>query len=195
GSWRRLALDRFQTDGRWDSFELADERYLNDPRPAIYELASLLAGPNREAYTVAFAKYTTTSSLYAGYGGGGYGAFGQSSLDYCLGYSPIGYGYSAFVPLSMFIPISLYDAFCFPGPSYSRGRSSFSHDLAGCYRSGYPPGVYSGFYGYRVAGTGPTPPVPVTMRGFSPRDRSPGAPGDLGTRTLPVTRLGASEGG
>jgi hypothetical protein len=192
-SWRPLAFDRFQTDGRWDSFELADDRYLNDPRPAIYELASLLAGPNPEAYTVAFARYTTTNPLYAG--SGYYGDFGRGLLDYCLGYSPIGYGYSGFVPQSMFIPISSLDASGYPSAFYSRGRYYFYDDLAGCYRTGYPPGAYPGFYGYRIAGTGPTPPVPATMRGFSPRDRSPGVPTDLGTRTLPVTRLGASDGG
>src|SRR6185503_13877033 len=53
-SWRPMHFDRFATGGNWDSFEIADEQYMKDPRPAIYELGSLLVGENREAYTVKF---------------------------------------------------------------------------------------------------------------------------------------------
>ena len=43
-SWRPMHFERFQTGNIWDSFELTDDSYMRDPRPAIYELATLLAG-------------------------------------------------------------------------------------------------------------------------------------------------------
>ena len=193
-SWRPMKFDQFQTDGRWDTFELADEKYLDDPRPAIYELASLLAGQNREAYTVEFARYTTTGQLYAGAGGAsyfGYGMFGRG-LQYCAGYAP--WGFSSISGLSMFMPVGLYAAEN-SGSFYSRGQYYYYDAFADCVRSGYPPGFYPGFYGngypYRVAGRTPTQPVP--LRGLSPRDRSPVVPEGLGGRSMPVTRTGATD--
>ena len=57
-SWRPMHFERFRTGDTWDSFEVADDSYMRDPRPAIHELATLLAGDNSEAYTVKFARFT-----------------------------------------------------------------------------------------------------------------------------------------
>jgi hypothetical protein len=191
-SWRPLRFDQFQTDGRWDSFELADDKYMNDPRPAIYELASLLAGQNREAYTVAFAKYTTTMAL-AGYGGGSAYAFGYGDLQYCLGYGPGSFGFSN-VWSSTVTPVGLENAWGYPSAFYSRGQYYFYDDLAGCYRSAYQGGYYAPYYGFgRIASGGPGPVPATPMRGFKPRDRSPDAPKALGIHTLPLSQLGASD--
>jgi hypothetical protein len=194
-SWRPMRFDQFQTEGRWDSFELSDESYLDDPRPAIYELASLLAGQNREAYTVSFAKYSTTMPLYAGaYGYGSDAFYGGRNVAYCAGYSPFGYG-----SVSMFMPISYFgygQTSAFGTPFYSRGQYYLYDEIGDCVRTGYPPGVYPGYYGsgygYRVAGTG-APAQPVPMRGLVPRDRAPVGPQSLGNHTLPVSRVGATD--
>src|SRR5215831_13992429 len=192
-SWRPLRFDQFQTDGRWDSFELADEKYMNDPRPAIYELASLLAGQNREAYTVAFAKYTTTMPL-AGYGGASAFAFGQGGdLTYCMGYGQGGFGYSN-LWFSSVTPVGFDNAWGYPSAFYSHGQYFYYDDLEGCYRSASPAGYYRPYYGFgRIAAGGPGP-VPVTpMRGLKPRDRSPDVPQAVGIHTLPVSGLHASD--
>ena len=87
-SWRPMRLDRIASGDRFASFELMDENFYSpnyDPRPAIEELADILAGDNREAYTVQFAKYFTTNPF-----GGGYSSFASRST--CAGYSQYGYG-------------------------------------------------------------------------------------------------------
>ncbi|MGH7620476.1 MAG: hypothetical protein ACREPM_24945 [Gemmatimonadaceae bacterium] len=192
-SWRPLNVEQFQTDGAWDSFELADDSYLKDPRPAIYEMASLLAGQNREAYTVEFAKYTTTSSLYGGYGTSDYvGSAYGSALRYCAGYGALGWGLNSGVQ-SMFMPISLGTGY--PEGLYSRGQYLFYDDLGDCYRTAYPPNAYPFNYGYHIATGGSTPTNPVPMRGLVPRDRAP-VGSNLGARALPVSRLvGATDQG
>jgi hypothetical protein len=189
-SWRPLRFDQFQTDGRWDSFELADEKYMNDPRPAIYELASLLAGQNREAYTVAFAKYTTTMPL-AGYGGSSAFAFGQGGdLAFCQGFGQAGFGFSN-LWFSSVVPVGFDNAWGYPSAFYSQGQYFFYDDLAGCYRSANSAGYYRPYYGFgRIAAGGPGQ-VPVTpIRGLKPRDRSPSVPQAPAIHTLP-SRLGA----
>jgi hypothetical protein len=198
-SWRPMRLDQIQTGGSWDTFELSDEKYLNDPRPAIYELAAQLAGQNHEAYTVEFARYSSSMPLYGGFADGS--SFGAGGLSYCSGYGAFGNGYS-FIPMSMFVlPVSAFTLNGYAGSFYSRGQYFYYDDLRDCYRSGYYPGIYQGFYGNpfggypygRIAGTGPAT-APVPMRGFSPRDRSPVAPDGLGARALPVSRLTATSG-
>ena len=62
-SWRPMRFDAFRDGPNWDSYELASNEYLNDPRPAIQELASLLVGDAREAYTLKFARYFDTQTL------------------------------------------------------------------------------------------------------------------------------------
>jgi len=191
-SWRPMRLDQISTSGNWDTFELADAKYLTDPRPAIYELAAQLAGQNREAYTVEFAKYTTSLPLYGSYANSSaFGGFG--GLTYCNGYGQ-GFGYS-FIPASMFIPVSAFTPNGYASSFYSRGQYFYYDDLFDCYRSGYSPGSYPGFYGYgygyRVAGNGTGTPVgPTPIRNFTPRDRSPVpmTPSGIGAHTLPTSQ-------
>ncbi len=54
-SWQPMHFEKFSTGGFWDSFELNDADYMKNPRPAVYELAALLAGTNSSSYTVRFA--------------------------------------------------------------------------------------------------------------------------------------------
>lgn len=95
-SWRPMHTEKMQDAGGWATWELSDDEYFRDPRPAIYELASLLAGENREAYTVQFARYFGTAS-YATLASFnlGYNAFwpyGSSfAAGWCSGFEPIGY--------------------------------------------------------------------------------------------------------
>jgi len=186
-SWRPMRLDRFQTDGRWDSFELANDEYLKDPRPAIYELASLLAGANRETYTVEFARYTTTQPLYADYGESS--ALGYA---YCLGSSPLGYSPYGFAPLGY----SVFGVQSFAGgPAeygqsfYSRGTYyyyDFTHD---CYRRGYPTVYYASGFGGGVTPGPARPPTPARVFDLDGK-RSPFTPRDVGEHALPGGRLG-----
>ena len=199
-SWRPLHVEQFQTEGRWDTFELADDKYLNDPRPAIYEMASLLVGQNREAYTVDFAKYTSTSALYGGglggYGGSGYSGFGYGSGGLCSSYSRFGYGYSMGFP-SIFPPLGFasLSSSGYPESFYSRGQYYVYDEFSDCYRAaGTYPGYYGyGYNGYQYAG-GIIPPVPeVPTRNVKPRDRVPVNPNNPGGRVLPVGRLGPAD--
>ncbi len=64
-SWRPMRFDRFSDGYRWDTFDLVSDSYMNDPRPAIQELASRLAGDNGDAYTIQFARYTNTQVVYS----------------------------------------------------------------------------------------------------------------------------------
>jgi len=153
-SWRPMHFDRFATGGSWDSFEIADADYMRDPRPAIYEFASLLAGENREAYTVKFARYTDTRSLYSGYGSYtsalGYG--------YCAGYEPIGFASSPFETRYAFNPLYAY------GSSFSYRGSRYYYDAGqDCYRS-VP--VYSGLQ-YGIAFGPPISTPPSRPRSFN----------------------------
>jgi hypothetical protein len=175
-SWRPMRFDRFQTEGTWDSFEMTDDDYLRDPRPAIYELASLLVGENREAYTVKFARYSNTQTIYTGYN-----SF-NSGFRYCLGYQPFGFasdpttfpyafGYFGFGPFAY--------APGFFGYTFNRRGTTYTYDSFGdCYRTS-PVGGY-GYYGtgYRIASAPqnlPKRPFDLTarQRPFTPRAFTP----------------------
>ncbi|HEY6827664.1 MAG TPA: hypothetical protein VI259_12475 [Gemmatimonadaceae bacterium] len=162
-SWRPLRFDRFSTGGEWDSFELVDSEYLRDPTPAVYEFAALLAGPNREAYTVKFANYSTTQYAYDG------GLSDRSAYGYgfCNGYAPLGF---AGTPFNSF---SLYNASLAYGQSfYYRGQYYAYNAFGDCYTITSPWSRYGGGYGgYIVA---QAPPVYRTR------------PFDLGARN-PIT--------
>jgi len=146
-SWRPMHFEQFSTNGRWDSFEVADAEYMRDPRPAIYEFASLLAGTNREAYTVQFARYTDTQLLYSGFGNSS--AFGYG-YGYCAGYEPLGFAFSPFENRYNFNPLYSY------GSSFSYRGSRYLYDAAGdCYRS-VP--TYGFTYGIAVGSPINTPP-------------------------------------
>ena len=60
-SWRPMRFDRVTDAGKWETYEISDVRYMADPREAIDEIASVLAGDNREAYTIEYASYTKTN--------------------------------------------------------------------------------------------------------------------------------------
>jgi hypothetical protein len=60
---------------------------MRDPRPAIHELATLLAGENSEAYTVKFARFTDTQR----YTPATERTPQPYSAGYCAGYEPFGF--------------------------------------------------------------------------------------------------------
>jgi hypothetical protein len=154
-SWRPMRLDRITDGNRWLSYEISNVSYMYDPREAIEELGSLIAGDNREAYTIEYAHYSTTN----------YGTYSLSSFDAfnsnaCYGYSR-GYGYRSIL-LSPFMFV----------PTYGLGFGSF-----GC------AGGYSHYYGYPVyTPTAVAPPIiprgrPSVPIG-SPVFHAPRNPGD-----------------
>lgn len=69
-SWRPMRIDRISDGGRWQTYEITDISYMNDPREAVEELAAAIAADNREAYTVKYADYRRSN----------YGAFSMASL-------------------------------------------------------------------------------------------------------------------
>ena len=87
-SWRPMRLDRISDGNRWESYEISDISYMHDPREAVEELGSLIAGDNREAYTIEYAHYYTTN----------YGTYSLSSfnaINSCYGYGPYsGFGFT-----------------------------------------------------------------------------------------------------
>ncbi len=160
-SWRPMRFDRFSTGGTWDSFELTDRDYIRDPSPAVYEFAALLAGPNREAYTVKFANYSTTQYAYND-------AFGRSAYGYgfCNGYAPLGFATTPFNSFSVFNSMLDY------GQSfYYRGQYYAYNAFGDCYTNTTPWQRYGAYGGYIVA---QAPPVYRTR------------PFDLGARN-PIT--------
>jgi hypothetical protein len=147
-SWRPMRLDRFSTGGSWDSFELLDSEYMRDPRPAVYELAALLAGVNREAYTVEFANYTTTRYAYEGL------AASRSAYGYgfCSGFSPYGFASSPFGSFSVYNSLLPY------GQSfYYRGQYYAYNAFGDCYTIQSPYMRY-GYGGYIIAQAPPLYP-------------------------------------
>jgi hypothetical protein len=174
-AWRPMRFDQFQTDGRWDSFELTDADYMNNPRPAVHEFAALLAGETREAYTVQFARYYNTAPLYAT-------SFGRSSIyghAMCAGYAPslFPFGLSPFA----------FGGGLFGGPDYSqtllyRGNRYYYDSLGDCYQQ-LPRYTYTG---YGLAGV-PQPVVPPTRRGVDAAShRTPVNPVGVAPHTLPA---------
>jgi hypothetical protein len=165
-SWRPMRSDRFSSDGRWDSFELAEMDYLRDPRPAVYELASLLAGENREAYTVKFARYSNTRMMYAGFGGPS-SAFGSG---YCSGYEPLGFASYPFSLLSTLSPINRFGS---NSAFYYRGTRYAYDSFEDCYRA--VPAYYGNPYGYQYGIAQTPPPITPRRRAFA-FDGSPRSP-------------------
>jgi len=148
-SWRPMRLDRITDGNRWLSYEISDVSYMNDPREAIEELGSVIAGDNREAYTIEYAHYSTTN-----YGTYSYSSFDLFNSGECYGYS--GFGHRAlFLSPAMFLP-----------------AYGFGFGPVGC-NSGYGSYGYYGF-GYPVS-YGPTAVAPpIIPRG--PRQGVPIAP-------------------
>jgi hypothetical protein len=144
-SWQPMHFEKFSTGGYWDSFEIDDANYMKDPRPAVYELAALLAGTNPSSYTVRFANIRDTQTIY-----GGRSAFADAyGAQMCNGF---GYGFSygfASTPFGMssFNPVYLYG---YGQPFWWRGSQYFYDSAFDCY---YRAGMFSPF-GYRPYGYG-----------------------------------------
>lgn len=181
-SWRPMHFEQFATNGAWDTFEVADADYMRDPRPAIYELASLLAGENREAYTVKFARYVDTRSL-----NGGYGNYTSAlGYGYCAGYEPLGFGFSPFENRYNFNP-----AYGYRSSFYYRGSRYFYDAAQDCYRS-VP--AYSGLQ-FGLAFGSPINTPPSRPRSFNPNGpRNPLSPRVPPGHVMPLNSGGQSAG-
>jgi len=182
-SSRPMRFDQFSDGYRWDTFELANDSYMNDPRPAIEELATRIAGNNTDTYTVQFAPYTTTevisSSGYAGYDGyGAYNGYASGySAGFCNGYSPFGFaslGYARFGPSGSWgLGYGGYN-------SWYRGTGYYYDAFGDCYRSYGPYGFGAG---YRIVQLPVAPPPPVArprifdVTGHRPSPRPQPLPG------------------
>ncbi|MDB4875498.1 MAG: hypothetical protein JWM41_1944 [Gemmatimonadetes bacterium] len=181
-SWRPMRFDRFTNDGRWDSFELADQDFLRDPRPAVHELASLLAGDNREAYTVKFARYYSTMST-----AGTYSSQNAYGYGYCLGAAPFGFAASPFALGLGYGSASYYDSFYRFGHDFTSRGTNYYYDAGGdCYRQG---GAFSGFGstfgGYRIA-EGPGLPQGRPHAFDAINRRPPSVPAPVPTLRMPT---------
>jgi hypothetical protein len=88
-SWRPMRFDEFSSEGTWNRYELSEDEYLRDPRAAIQELASVLTGVNREAYTVQYARYYSTIASTGDFGG-------SFASGYCSGFNSLGFATSPF---------------------------------------------------------------------------------------------------
>jgi hypothetical protein len=183
-SWRPMHSDRFQTGNVWDSYELLDESYMRDPRPAIEELAALLAGDNREAYTVKFARFFDTQTY------GGYGSIASAySAGYCAGYEPFGFESSPFGAFgSGFYGYGSVSGF--GGADFRYRGSNYYYDAGGdCYRRGFTGGFG---LGYRLVQQ-PIPTNPSRPRAFDVTGhRPPPAPQALPGHFFPTTPVNAA---
>jgi uncharacterized protein DUF4384 len=149
-SWRPMRFDRIAQDEKWSTFELSDYQLLDDPRPAVEELAAPLAGDNREAYTVEWAKYYRTNL-----GQSGYAASSFSSAD-CLFQSS---SYLDMYPwlYGAYIPVYGYHPFGYAYGSYSSPFGGF-----GCgARGGYG---YIGAYAYGNPFPQQAPPITTPLQ-------------------------------
>lgn len=174
-SWRPMHVDQFSTEGRWDTFELADIDYLRDPRPAVHELASLLVGDNPEAYTVKFASYMNTLATYAG------SSFLNSAYGFaaCNGFNT-GFGYfDNLRPLGYYLMSLDY-------------TSAYGYDPSLC---GYQ--FYRGRYTQPIVqiAQNPGPVQPSKPRAFDPNEKhtrpEPRFPGGR----MPLIKDGATDTG
>ena len=148
-SWRPMRLDRIADGNRWQTYDVSDISYMQDPREAIEELGSVIAGDNREAYTIQYAHYTTTN----------YGTYAFSDFDAVNSgcYGALGFlGFPSrsmfFTPFSLFSPYGL--GFGYGGCADSYGPSYGYYNPYGYYSYGY------GFPGYTAPGFRP-PVIPI----------------------------------
>ena len=107
-SWQPMHFEKFSTDGFWDSFELTDADYMTNPRPAVYELAALLAGTNSSSYTVSSRSVYDTQtptrrrdSLFSQLVRRGDRA-PDSGSAISFGFASSPFGFSAFNPVSIY---------------------------------------------------------------------------------------------
>jgi hypothetical protein len=138
-SWRPMRLDRVSDGNRWQSYEVSDISYMQDPREAVEELGSLIAGDNREAYTIEYAHYSTTN----------YGTYALSDFDAVNAGCYNSLGFQGFGYPSLFSSLGFY-------------QSLMSSSYGSCSRYGLGYSYYGG-YGYPVAYS-PFTPAPVIPR-------------------------------
>jgi hypothetical protein len=154
-SWQPMHFEKFSTGDQWDSFEVNDPNYAKDPRPAVYELAALLAGTNPSSYTVRFASVYDTRSIYAGSSlfADSFGAelCSGPAFGFSFGFPSTPFGFSAFNPVY---------TYGYGQPFWWRGtRYLYSAAFDCYYRSGsyFPFGYRPYGYGWGVAQTPPPP--------------------------------------
>ena len=169
-SWRPMRLDRITDGDHWATYNVSDVSYMSDPREAVEELGSVIAGDNTEAYTIEYAQYTTTN----------HGMYSFSDFDAANG-GCFGYGSSlGFRPFSFFDPFGLM-----PMSGFGFGASNCGYAFAGY---GYPYG-----YGYGYGYGHPVGYAPVT--GLPPGYRRGAIATPLGLPTFHVPRVQAGSGG
>ena len=183
-SWRPMELAKLATDNAWDSFEIMNPA-ATDPRSAIFELAALVAGTNREAYTVKFAEYYGTMNYSPG-AGASYSAY---DLGMCNGY-----GFLGWAPLfSQQLGSAFYGGDLGSSFFYARGQPYYYDAAAGC--AVRVPYAYYGFSPFTPPGTGPggTPTTPRThVISMDDTHRKPLEPRPTGGRFVPA---GAADAG
>lgn len=176
-SWRPMRLDRITDGNRWQTYNIGDASYMSDPREAIEELGSVIAGDNREAYTIEYAHYTSTN----------YGQYALSDFDAvnsgCYGYSSsLGFLRPGFFVSRMDYLNGYGYGF---GPVNCQATAGLGYLGYGYgYGYGYPYGGYG--YGYGS----PAPFVPVT--GVQGRKGPIATP--LGLPGLHLPRVDAGDG-
>jgi len=189
-SWRPLHYEKLGGNGQWDSFEMTNEAYVRDPRPAIYELASVLAGESREAYTVKFATYFNSQDVTPGAGYSGYSAFNLGMCNASF------YGWGQSIPWSYLSTTAPFLTSGYSGSEtfFYRGRQYAYDALQNC---AYPlPYAYRGT-ALASGPVGPTRPgtQPVgrarTLSAFD-SPRNPFEPRPVPRRLAPT---GAQDGG
>jgi len=191
-SWQPMHFEKFSTAGYWDSFEIDDADFMKDPRPAVYELAALLAGTNASSYTVRFANIRDTRQIYTG---GRSGFADLYDVQLCNG---IGFGFAGFPStppsFSMFNPISLYGN---PHSFWWRGSDYLYNSAFDCY---YPAGSYQprGYYQpYGVIAQNPPTANPGTrLIGINQIPNRPRTPEPGPMRVVPgsATDVGGANG-
>lgn len=188
-SWRPMHFEKFSTEGVWDSFETVDAAYNADPRPAIYELAALLNGDNREAYTVKFARYFNSRGM--GYGGYQTSAFSTGGMCNASAFGIYsGFGFSdANLPYMM--AMSQGSVFWYRGQQYAYDAA---RDCAYALPYGYGFGG-NPFFPFGAPGPRTTPANPrrISAEGYARKPIEPIVPRTPG-RVAPVIVQGIGSG-
>jgi hypothetical protein len=185
-AWQPMHFERFAQGDTWDSFEVTSEAYVRDPRPAIYEFASVLVGDSREAYTVQFAPYYSSLNLSPF---GAYSSYSSFGLGLCAT-SHLGWGQT--IPWTYLSVNAPFVTTGFGSRIFQYRGRAYAYDSAlGC--AIQLPYGYGFTYRQRIAAgpVGRNPTTPITGRtrtlgaGDSPRD--PFDPKPTGGRLAPTT--------
>ena len=181
-SWRPMRLDRIADGNRWQTYDVSDESYMADPREAIEELGSVIAGDNREAYTIEYAHYTTTNG----------------AMYFLSDFDALNSGCSGYQMFpSLFYTPSIFAPFGF-GSSYYGSYGCPSYGGYGYYGySGFGRPIYVGGIGGLAGPPGIRPPVGSPPIG-SPIFHRPNLPGVVATHkpegqsVTPMAPMGAA---